>query len=687
MLANMFKDRKNIIVFIFAVLIFACVIRLVSLQVVKGEDYLVQSKNRLMSSMNIPAPRGEITDRYGRPFVTNKTGFSVEIQKSNITNDELNDIIYNLLVLMDAEEEKYSDSLPVSEYPYEYLFEDYEGEERKEKIANFLDSENLPENIDAASVIKEFASKYDIKDKYGDYFRKVVGIRYEMSLRGFSVNTPYTLATDVNVSTITKIKEQGSIFKGVSISTVPIRQYSGNLAAHLLGRVGIIYKEEYEELKDENYGMNDIIGKDGMEKYLEKYIRGEDGTNSVIQTIDGKTSSITNATPATPGNNAVLTLDMDLQQVAEKSLEENILKLRAEGMESQDKRGANAGGGAVVALDVNTGAVLAMASYPTYNPATFDDDYSKLYNDKQKPMFNRAISGTYPPGSVFKMVTAVAGMEENLITYDEIIEDKGVYKYYDRSFNCWIWSDQGRTHGPVNVSQAIMHSCNYYFYEVGKRLGIDKLHQYGKNFGLGEYTGIELSGEAKGVLANKKYKESVFDEEWYPGDTVQAAIGQSFNLFSPVQIANYIATLANGGTRYKVHLLKEVRDYDTGRVILETKPEVLSKIDMQPQTFDAVREGMYLTSMEGTASNVFMDYPIKVCSKTGSAQVTTGIANGVFVAYAPYEEPQIAIAIIVENAGSGNSIAPIARDVFDQYFGINSYVPYNAGENYFEFNR
>ncbi len=685
MLANFFKDRKNVILIAFSVFVFACILRLISLQVVNGEDYLTQSKNRLMSSMSIPAPRGEIADRYGRPFVTNKTGFSVEIQKSNISTNELNNIIYNLLVLMDAEGEKYTDSLPISDKPYQYTFD--ESDSKKDKIADFLETEKLSDNISADKAIAELKDKYDITENYGDYLRKVIGVRYEMSLRGFSVNTPYTLCTDVGVSTITKIKEQGEIFKGVSISTVPIRQYSGNLAAHLLGRVGIIYKEEYEELKDENYGMNDIIGKDGMEKYLEKYIRGKDGVNSVIQTIDGKTSSISNATPATPGNNAILTLDMDVQRVAEKSLEENILKIRAQGMDSTDKRGASAGGGAVVAIDVNTGETIAMASYPTYNPATFDEDYSKLYNNRQKPMFNRAISGTYPPGSVFKMVTAVAGMEEKAVKPGEIIEDKGVYKYYNQSFNCWVWSDQGRTHGRVNISQAIMHSCNYYFYEIGKRMGIDKLYKYGKNFGLGEYTGIELEGESKGVLANKKYKEKTFDEEWYPGDTVQAAIGQSYNLFTPVQIANYIATFANGGTRYKVHLLKEVREHSTGRVILKNEPEALSKIDISPETYEAVREGMYLTSIEGTASNVFKDYPVAVCSKTGSAQVSTGVANGVFVAYAPYDNPQIAVAVVVENAGSGNAIAPVARDIFDQYFGINSYIPANSGKNYYGFNQ
>lgn len=684
MIANFFKDRKNIIIIAFSVFVFACFLRLVSLQIVKGEDYLVQSKNRLMSSMSIPAPRGEITDRYGRPFVTNKTGFSIEIQKSNISTDELNDIIYNLLILMDSEGEKYTDSLPISDKPYEYTFENEETKEKR--IAEFLQSEKLSSKIGPSDAIAELKEKYDIKGDYGDYLRKLIGIRYEMSMRGFSVNTPYTLCTDVGISTITKIKEQGDIFKGVSISTVPIRQYSGNLAAHLLGRVGIIYKEEYEELKDENYGMNDIIGKDGMEKYLEKYIRGKDGVNSVIQTIEGKTSSISNATPATPGNNAILTLDMDVQSVAEKSLRENILRIRAQGMESDDKRGAGAGGGAVVALDVNTGEVLAMASYPTYNPATFDEDYAYLYADKQKPMFNRAISGTYPPGSVFKMVTAVAGMEEKAVKQGEIIEDKGVYKYYNQSFNCWVWSDQGRTHGRINISQAIMHSCNYYFYEIGKRIGIDKLYKYGKNFGLGEYTGIELTGEAKGVLANKKYKEKTFDEEWYPGDTVQAAIGQSFNLFTPVQIANYIATFANGGTRYKVHLLKEIREHSTGNIIMKNDPEVVSKIDISPATYDAVREGMYLTSREGTASNVFMEYPIAVCSKTGSAQVSTGVANGVFVAYAPYDNPQIAVAVVVENAGSGNAIAPVAKDIFDQYFGFNSYVPSNTKENIYGFN-
>lgn len=667
------RNRTNIIILLVCTALLGIVVRLTKLQIVQGDDYRQQSENRLVSNMPLPAPRGEILDRYGRPLVTNRMGFSIQFQKSGLEDAELNAVILDLVGVMEEKGEEYLDSMPLSADGSAFLFSEYEGEERDKKIADFLEDHDM-EGLDAPAALEAFCTEYGIDAGYTtEQKRKIAGVRYEMQTRAFSANNPYTFATDVSLETVTLIREQNRRFKSVSIITAPTREYVyDNLASHILGRVGVIYAEEYEELKDEGYGMNDIIGKDGMEKYLEPYIRGKDGRSSVEQTLEGRTTVISEEVPAVPGNNALLTIDLDLQRVAEESLENTIASIRQAGERRADKRGAAAKSGSVVAVDVNTGEVLAMASYPDFNPKTFNEDYAAMYNDPVKPMFNRAISGSYPPGSTFKMLTSIAGLEEGVITPDEVIVDKGVYQYYGQSFNCWIYTDTRGTHGPETVSDALRDSCNYYFYETGRRLGVDKLVEYGKQFGMGEYTGLEIEGETKGVLASPDYKQRVFDEQWYPGDTLQMAIGQSFTLMSPVQIASYVATVANGGTRYKTHLLKTVRSYDTGEEMVAPTGEVYNTVEMQDSTYHAVTQGMREAAQDaGTAGTVFGDFPIEVCAKTGSAQVSTGVANGVFVAYAPYEDPQIAVAVVVENAGSGNSIAPVARDIFTEYFGLN----------------
>lgn len=667
------RNRTVILIVLVCLALLAITVRLTKLQIVQGDEYRQQSEERLVRNMPLPAPRGEILDRYGRPLVTNRMGFSVQFQKSDLTDGELNAVILDLIGVMETQGEEYFDTLPLSEDGGAFVFSDAAPEEQTEKTAAFLEK-NKMEGLSAPAVLAEFCKKYEIDPNYSlAEQRKIAGVRYEMQQRSFSSSSPFTFASDVSLETVAILREQNRRFPSVGIVTTPQREYVyDNLASHILGRTGIIYAEEYEELKDQGYGMNDIIGKDGMEKYLEPYIRGKDGRSSVEQTLSGRTSVISGEVPATPGNNAVLTIDLDLQQVAEESLENTIASIRTAGQRRADKRGAAAKSGSVVAIDVNTGEILAIASFPNFNPKTFNEDYADMYADPAKPMFNRAISGAYPPGSTFKMLTSIAGLEEGVITTDEIIVDKGVYQYYGQSFNCWIYTDTRGTHGPVNVSGALRDSCNYFFYETGHRLGVDKLVEYGKKFGIGEYTGIEIEGETKGVLASPDYKERVLEEQWYPGDTIQMAIGQSFTLMSPVQLASYVATVANGGTRYKTHLLKTVRSYDTGEEMVEPTGEVWGTVPMKESTYQAVAQGMRQAAQDaGTAGGVFGNFPIEVCAKTGSAQVSTGVANGVFVAYAPYDNPQIAVAVVVENAGSGSSIAPVARDIFTEYFGLD----------------
>ncbi len=670
---NKLKDKQYIITLFAAVLLIAICARLVKLQLVMGETYKTQSENRLMSSVTIAAPRGLILDRYGRELVTNSQGYSVQIQRRDITNGELNDVILSLTTLFNANGEEYTDTLPITDKNFDFKYTDYDKETRKQKIAEFKKSVNADEKSSAYDIIEMLAEKYDIDKRYTDeQLRKIVGVRYEMELKGFSVTSPYTMANDISLETVTQIKENTDIYKNVSVNTTPVRKYPyGSLASHILGRVGGIYREEYEKLKDKNYGMNDVIGKDGIEKCLEEYLKGTDGKSSFVQSVKENSKTEKNDIPARQGNNVVLTIDAKLQQTAEEALKDRIAAIKLKGQKSKKHTGLDAGGGAVVVLDIQSGEVLAMASYPTFNISDFDKDYDKLRADKLNPMFNRAISGVYAPGSVFKMLTAIAGLETDAITTSEVIVDKGQYEYYGQKFNCWIYTDQHITHGPMTVSTALQNSCNYYFYEVGRRIGYKVMYDYGTKFGLGQLTGIELDGESKGVLANEDYKKANFNEIWYPGDNLQMAIGQSYNLFTPIQIANYIATIANGGSRYKVHLTKSVRNAYTNESVMEYKPQVLNNIEMKQSTINAVTYGMRLVSGEEGTAAIFADFPINVCSKTGSAQVAKGSANGVFASYAPYENPQIAVVAVVENAGSGSALAPIAKTIYEQYFKLN----------------
>ncbi|MBR0277515.1 MAG: penicillin-binding protein 2, partial [Clostridia bacterium] len=383
----------------------------------------------------------------------------------------------------------------------------------------------------------------------------------------------------------------------------------------------------------------------------------------IEQNIHGSTINVLETKSAVPGNNVALTIDLELQKIAEESLESTIKSISTR----SESYGASAG--AVVVIDVNNGEILAIASYPTYNQNTFNEDYKTLYENEAKPMWNRAISGTYAPGSTFKMLTAVAALESGVISTSEKINDTGIYKYYESSGYspvCWYFSDYGIGHGPQNVTQAIENSCNYYFYEVGRRMGIDNLAKYGKKFGLGEYTGIELTGESKGIFASKEYRKKI-GSVWYPGDTLQAAIGQSDHLFTPLQLANYVATLANGGTRYNVHIIKEVKSGTDSKVILSNQPEAIDKVDISKTNYDAIMNGMKAVSETGTASNVFASFEISVGGKTGTASVSKGTANALFVATAPLENPQIAIAIVVEHGGHGNYVAPIAKNIISYY--------------------
>ena len=497
--------------------------------------------------------------------------------------------------------------------------------------------------------------------------RAAAGVLYELYLRstGAYIANEYVFASDVDIDFISRVREQG--LTGVVIEATTVRQYHTKSAAHLLGRVTPIFPEEVEyytslDLDGDgvgDYGMNDKVGRGGAEQAFERYLRGNSGTRTVERNTKGRVVSEEWELEPEPGGNVILTLDIGLQAYIEN--------LFAEKMPQRQELGAK--GAACVVLDVNTAEVLSAVSYPTFDMANYGAEVQEKGNDPMKPFLNRAFQEAYPPGSTFKMTTAVAGLEEGIITPKTRIKDEGRYTYYTPDGPmCWIYRQYGSRHGLIDVSDAIEVSCNYFFFDVGRQLGIERLDKYAALFGLGESSGIELE-EAKGVMASPEYSKS-HGQPWYDGNTLSVAIGQESNQFTPLQLANYIATLVNGGTRHAAHLLKEVKSSDFTQVDYTYEPEILGTIDIQEENLEAVKKGMLALTVKGSVRQAFANLPFQVGAKTGTAQTGGGSpdAHAVFVCFAPYEDPEIAVAMVVEHGEGGGDLSALCADVLRYYF-------------------
>lgn len=659
-------ENKKRYAFLYAVLIvFAilAIIKLSVLQIVNGKENYEKSLSRTQRTVSVSAPRGEIYDRYGRVIVGNRMGFSVEFQRvKGMDDEEINEIIKKTgEIFRKNGDSPASSELPITEErPYNFTFTDETGEREKQ----WKKEMQIPEKLTAEETIEHYAKLFNLDFSYTeDEKRYIIGVRYTMLIRGFSSNISYTLAGDVSKDTVVSIKEHYDNYRGINILTKPVREYpNGNLAAHILGRIGLISDTEYESLSEEGYGINDYIGKEGLEKYLEKELRGTSGKMVAEQDENGHYVAFTTAREAVSGNSVHLTIDLDVQKAAEKALKETVADIYSHSEERG--YGSDVGGGAAVAIDIENGDVLCMASYPSFSIEDYNKNYSLLINDKNKPLFNRALLGTYAPGSTFKMLVGIAALEEGVVLKDTLVKDEVLYRLGQGHFKCL------HDHGFVNVSTAIRDSCNYYFYTVGYNLGIEKISSYAEKFGLGTYTGIELS-EEKGVIASKETKEAR-GEKWYEGYTLQAAIGQDDNRFTPLQLASYVSQIASGGVRFRPHLVKGVYSYDGEENISITAPFENGRISLSKDKIDAVRYGMRLVATDGTGKEYFSDYPVKVAAKTGTAEVYGGSDNGIFVAYAPYEEPKIAVAVVIERAGGGSYLGPVARAIIDAYLNAEN---------------
>lgn len=501
---------------------------------------------------------------------------------------------------------------------------------------------NKGDNTSLAQTVKNLAS-YE-----GITYRELL---LRMQKANFSKNNPFVFSEDAPPDLIIKIKEFPEKYPCARVTTRPVRDYPyPDTAAHLLGRCGLISREEYE--KNPGYKMDDYIGKQGAERAFEKILRGVDGTSPVEKYLSGEVRTFTESVSPIAGSNVILTIDLPLQQKCEEALMSTV-------------RQVNASGGALVVCDVHSGEVLAMASYPTYNISDFGKNYTRLSKDKNKPFFNRSLSGLYAPGSTFKPVTAIAAMESGKLSAGEKIKTTGEYEYFNHTFRCNIFRTTGKTHGTIDVSRALGVSCNWFFYELGKRTGIDEIYRFAHEFGLDSPTGIELSvEEATGIAATPENRKA-HNQHWYAGDTLQAAIGQSDNMFTPVALANYTAAMANGGTLWRLHILHATESPD-GKISY-TQPQVMNKINLKKSTLDAIRKGMADVTTSGTAAEIFKDFPLDIAGKTGSAQ-TGRATNGLFVGYAPFDNPEIAFCVVIEGAPSGNTAASVAKDMLTYYF-------------------
>lgn len=717
--------------------------RLVDLQLVHGQEYLERSAQFLTTTSTVSAARGEILDRYGRPMVSNKTGFSLVLMYSDFWENKSDrfdklldlaqrvqadaaglDVTGDMAKVLAAAKTQQSaadsedtdgtepesgeahallnDMLPISaSAPYVYTAEAASGSMTtlSSYIKDSCDTLGLSAVQSAVKQAREAPAEYDadgneidkvkridatklisasdfvtamgkyMTEKLGlpsglapDDVRTMVGVYYSMRQVGFSKTITFTLADDVSMDLIAYIKEHHEDYPGVEVQSEAVRQYDTTAAAHVLGTVGVVDASEWKDTYQAfpGYQMTSVVGKTGLEKSLESYLHGSSGSRTVETDLGGNAVAEQSTEAPHPGDNVVTTIDLDLQEAAERSLAENLA--------------GNGRGGAAAALDPNTGEVLAMASYPTYSLA---DYYSTSAaedrtSDSRHPEMNRATSGVYPPGSTFKVLSAIAGLEEGVIDANTQITCTGVFEYGGQKFTC----NNHDTPMTLDVTSALKYSCNTFFYTVGQKLTGAHLEKWSERFGLGVVTGIGI-GERSGHAAGPTYRAEMkkadpSTRDWQGGDDVTAAIGQSDNGFTPLQLADYISAVVNGGTLYQPTLVRSIKSYDFSSVVKSETPSAKEKIELSDETRRLVMQGMSeVTDEGGTAGSVFADYPIKVGGKTGTAETyENGEAfdNGLFIAFAPFENPEIVICVVGEGAGHGAYVAPVVRDMLDEFF-------------------
>ena len=658
---------------------------LYNIQINQHDYYLAQSIRTITQEETVEASRGVITDRNGREMASSRSSYDLTFDSSALDkDDDENEAILRLIQLCQNQGVSWVDNLPITKTePFSYTFTSLTelNETQRNRFTTFLREylEIIPDSMDAKDITAEYLTsrgfsahalvermrqEYEVPVTFSlNETRSVIGVRYELSIRQLMSTTAYAMAEDIDTEMISLLNDGD--YAGAKITASSVREYNTTCAAQVLGAVTPIWAEEYADLKEQGYNGNDRIGRFGVEAAFEQYLRGTNGKRIVSTNADGKITGEYYEKAPQPGNTVELTIDLSLQQAVEQALAEAVADMNAD--DGDETRGAGA-----VAIQVGTGEVLAMASYPTYDPADYSRNYNALLENPANPLFNRATQGTYVPASTLKPLVAVAALESGVTTTSEKIKDTGKW-YYPGDPNSWLWCWNHSGHGWMNATTAITNSCNYYFATMGYRMGMDTLREYLTSFGLGQNTGIEI-GDKAGKLPENPPGEN--QAPW-------AAFGQGNQLYTPLQMANYIATLVSGGKHCQPHLLKAVKSYDNTEVLAVGNSEPTNIVSMQDSTLQAVKEGMLgYTQPGGQVYTYFKNCVVTAGAKTGTAQLggdTTN--NGVFVCFAPYDDPEIALAIVIEHGNAGAALASTAVKILNAYFTADEIGTAVVGDN------
>lgn len=663
------RFRAAILLVIFALILGVFSARMYAMQVL--DDKNVVNNATYTSQIRVRAARGDILDINGNLLVGNRASYNMVFNNYVLlSSEDPNSSILKLINLCREMGLEYEEHFPVTlARPYAYTHDQY-GSAWQTYFQSYLSAKEIDSDISANRLMEVLRSDLDIPDEWTDQeARLVIGVRYELSLRQGITNLPsYEFIVDIADTDMTAVLELNTPGLTAEVSTV--REYYTDYASHILGTVGAIGPEDWPDYQAKGYSMDAYVGVSGLEKAFEEYLHGTDGT--LTRTVDKYGNVISEYYSVEPvaGKNVEISIDLALQQAAEESMAEVYQELRdSNGLDGAGK-GTDVDGGAVVAMDIKTGRILVCGSYPTFSLATYFEDLEEINANPAAPLYNRALLATYPPGSTFKMCMAVAGLETGAISRYTTIYDAGVYtKYASSGFapTCMIWANRGLSHGTIDVTEALRDSCNYFFYELADMMDIDTIDYYAKAFGLGEPTGVELY-EALGHRANPENKS---DGEWYTGDKIMAGIGQSEHEYTPLQLAVYVSTLANRGTRYAATFLNRVVSDDYTELVTRYQPRIMSTLEISDGTYQAVKEGMLKVTTEGTAASYFYNWAndVEVCGKTGTAEHGSGGSNhGSFVCFAPADDPQIAIVVYGERAGQGGNLSKVAQAIMDVYF-------------------
>ena len=691
------KFRAMVLLSIFLVVIVLFGIKLFDLQIIETEGN-TDNTTTYTSLTRVKAARGDLLDRNGNILVGNRASYDLVFNHYVIESaDGVNEYLYRLVKKCEELGAEYYDHFPVTKTrPFEYTLDDYTTAWRG-YFQSYLLDRNIDSDISATLLVSKLRERYKFPETWTDEeARAVLGLRYEFDLRGVANLSNYVFIEDISSEHLSAILELNT--PGLQPESSTVREYHTTLAAHILGYVSPMNAEQWEEFKTQGYSMDAEVGQTGFEKAFENELHAIDGTRvdvvdkegTIIEQYwakkyDPETGEVIGVKAPQAGNNVETTLDINLQKVAEEELARAMQDLVNPEINQTvgQREGLDAQGAAVVVMEVKTGDILAMASYPTFNLATFSEDYEELSKDPLKPMYNRALQGAYPPGSTFKMATLIAAMNNGIINADSTIEDKGIFTEYGFNRSCLLWTNARATHGFIDGRDAIRYSCNYFFYELGNRLTWQQLNEVAAGLGLGEPTGVELP-ENVGWRADPDSKRRQYgdtlDGGWFPGDEILSAIGQSENRFTPLQLCVYACTLANNGTRMKATFLNRVVSADYRTLVEENQPKVMSTLEICNDAYVSYMEGMQRVIYEsgGTARSIFNGFNdeehtfpsnIRVCAKTGTAQTFTSVSdNGAFICFAPAEDPQIAVALYGERIAHPTAVAWVAEAIMKAYF-------------------